>query len=220
MLDLAAGTGKLTADAGPASAPRSPPWSPTRPCSPNCGAGCPRCGRCLARGGDPAAGRERRRRPGRPGHALVRPGPGRARDRPGAGPGRRAGRRCGTSTTTGSTGSRHWPRSARASRTSRCCGGGNGTRSPAGAPGRGGVRLLRAPERCEFEHGQRRTADSLLATVATHSNFLVMEEPDGPAAGRGPRLPARPARDRRGRVRLADGHGRAAGQAVVMAASS
>jgi SAM-dependent methyltransferase len=30
----------------------------------------------------------------------------------------------------------------------------------------------------EFEHGQRRTADSLLATIATHSNFLVLDEPD------------------------------------------
>ena len=29
----------------------------------------------------------------------------------------------------------------------------------------------------EFENGQRRTADSLLATLATHSSFLVMEEP-------------------------------------------
>jgi SAM-dependent methyltransferase len=29
----------------------------------------------------------------------------------------------------------------------------------------------------EFENGQRRTADSLVATIATHSNFLVMEEP-------------------------------------------
>jgi SAM-dependent methyltransferase len=29
----------------------------------------------------------------------------------------------------------------------------------------------------EFENGQRRTADSLLATIATHSNFLVMAEP-------------------------------------------
>jgi ubiquinone/menaquinone biosynthesis C-methylase UbiE len=28
----------------------------------------------------------------------------------------------------------------------------------------------------EFDHGQARTADSLLATIATHSNFLVMEE--------------------------------------------
>ena len=33
------------------------------------------------------------------------------------------------------------------------------------------------PEAGEFEHGQRRTADSLLATIATHSNILVMEEP-------------------------------------------
>lgn len=30
----------------------------------------------------------------------------------------------------------------------------------------------------EFEHGQVRTAESLLATIATHSNFLVMEEPE------------------------------------------
>jgi SAM-dependent methyltransferase len=30
----------------------------------------------------------------------------------------------------------------------------------------------------EFEHGQRRTADSLLATIATHSRLLVMDEPD------------------------------------------
>ncbi len=29
----------------------------------------------------------------------------------------------------------------------------------------------------EFENGQRRTAGSLLATIATHSNFLIMEEP-------------------------------------------
>jgi SAM-dependent methyltransferase len=28
----------------------------------------------------------------------------------------------------------------------------------------------------EFDHGQARTADSLLATIGTHSNFLVMEE--------------------------------------------
>jgi len=29
----------------------------------------------------------------------------------------------------------------------------------------------------EFRNGQRRTADSLVATIATHSNFLVMTEP-------------------------------------------
>jgi SAM-dependent methyltransferase len=34
------------------------------------------------------------------------------------------------------------------------------------------------PEVGEFEHGQLRTADSLLATIATHSNLLVMEEAD------------------------------------------
>ena len=38
--------------------------------------------------------------------------------------------------------------------------------------------MFHAPERREFEHGQPRTADSLLATIATHSNLLVMEEAD------------------------------------------
>ena len=41
-----------------------------------------------------------------------------------------------------------------------------------------GFGLLGTPEVGEFENGQRRTVDSLLATIATHSNFLVMEEPD------------------------------------------
>ncbi len=36
--------------------------------------------------------------------------------------------------------------------------------------------LFSPPERAEFAHGQRRTADSLLATVATHSKLLVMED--------------------------------------------
>ena len=40
-----------------------------------------------------------------------------------------------------------------------------------------GSGLFETPEVGEFENGQRRTADSLLATIATHSNFLVMEEP-------------------------------------------
>ena len=41
-----------------------------------------------------------------------------------------------------------------------------------------GSGLFETPEAGEFENGQRRTADSLLATIATHSNFLVMEEPE------------------------------------------
>jgi SAM-dependent methyltransferase len=41
-----------------------------------------------------------------------------------------------------------------------------------------GSGLFDLPEIGEFENGQRRTADSLLATIATHSNLLVMEEPD------------------------------------------
>ena len=40
----------------------------------------------------------------------------------------------------------------------------------------GGSGLFRAGQTADFDHGQRRTADSLLATIATHSNFLVMEE--------------------------------------------
>ena len=41
-----------------------------------------------------------------------------------------------------------------------------------------GSGLFGPPEVGEFGHGQRRTADSLVATIATHSNLLVMEEPD------------------------------------------
>ena len=36
--------------------------------------------------------------------------------------------------------------------------------------------LFGAAEEGEFEHGQVRTADSLLATIATHSHLLVMDE--------------------------------------------
>ena len=41
-----------------------------------------------------------------------------------------------------------------------------------------GSGLFGTPEIGEFGHGQRRTADSLLATIATHSNLLVMTEPE------------------------------------------
>ena len=41
-----------------------------------------------------------------------------------------------------------------------------------------GSGLFETPEVAEFENGQRRAVDSLLATIATHSNFLVMTEPD------------------------------------------
>jgi len=55
------------------------------------------------------------------------------------------------------------------------------TGNPDGGAGQQGTegtlrRLFRAPEQREFEHGQPRTAESLLATIATHSNLLVMEE--------------------------------------------
>jgi SAM-dependent methyltransferase len=35
-----------------------------------------------------------------------------------------------------------------------------------------------APEQAEFPHGQRRTADSLVATLATRAGLLVMPEPE------------------------------------------
>lgn len=41
-----------------------------------------------------------------------------------------------------------------------------------------GSGLFETPELGEFAHGQRRTADSLVATIATHSNVLVLDEPD------------------------------------------
>jgi len=36
--------------------------------------------------------------------------------------------------------------------------------------------LFSPPERAEFPHGLRRTAESLLATIATHSKLLVMDD--------------------------------------------
>ena len=39
-----------------------------------------------------------------------------------------------------------------------------------------GSGLFHAAEEGEFGHGQARTADSLLATIATHSRLLVMDE--------------------------------------------
>jgi SAM-dependent methyltransferase len=39
-----------------------------------------------------------------------------------------------------------------------------------------GAGLLQAAEEGEFGHGQARTADSLLATIGTHSHLLVMDE--------------------------------------------
>jgi SAM-dependent methyltransferase len=41
-----------------------------------------------------------------------------------------------------------------------------------------GSDLFGAGQIGEFEHGQARTADSLVATIATHSHFLVMDEPE------------------------------------------
>jgi SAM-dependent methyltransferase len=41
-----------------------------------------------------------------------------------------------------------------------------------------GSEFFGAGELGEFEHGQLRTADSLVATIATHSHLLVMDEPE------------------------------------------
>jgi SAM-dependent methyltransferase len=41
-----------------------------------------------------------------------------------------------------------------------------------------GSGLFETPEVGKFAHGQRRTADSLVDTIGTHSNLLVLEEPD------------------------------------------
>ena len=41
-----------------------------------------------------------------------------------------------------------------------------------------GSGLFHAGQTAEFQNGQARTAESLLATIATHSNFLVMDEPE------------------------------------------
>jgi SAM-dependent methyltransferase len=40
------------------------------------------------------------------------------------------------------------------------------------------ARSFTAPERAEFPNSQRRTAESLVATIATHSRLLVMDPPD------------------------------------------
>jgi len=44
-------------------------------------------------------------------------------------------------------------------------------------PGPGLVAQFGSPEQAEFPHGQRRTADSLVATIATRAGMLVMPEP-------------------------------------------
>ncbi|HEY6748649.1 MAG TPA: class I SAM-dependent methyltransferase, partial [Mycobacteriales bacterium] len=45
-------------------------------------------------------------------------------------------------------------------------------------PSTGPVARFGSPEQVEFPHGQRRTADSLVATLATRAGMLVMPEPD------------------------------------------
>jgi SAM-dependent methyltransferase len=45
-------------------------------------------------------------------------------------------------------------------------------------PETNGRELFRDIELREFEHGQQRTADSLVATIATHSALLVMNDPE------------------------------------------
>jgi SAM-dependent methyltransferase len=47
---------------------------------------------------------------------------------------------------------------------------------------RTGAARFGSPERAEFPHGQRRTADSLVATLGTRAGMLVMPEPERQAA--------------------------------------
>lgn len=49
-------------------------------------------------------------------------------------------------------------------------------------PDIGSVAHFSSPERAEFPHGQRRTAGSLVATLATKAGMLVMPEPERQAA--------------------------------------
>ena len=45
-------------------------------------------------------------------------------------------------------------------------------------PGSGGEARFGSPQQADFPHGQRRTADSLVATLATRAGMLVMPEPE------------------------------------------
>ncbi|SEF17692.1 Methyltransferase domain-containing protein [Jiangella alba] len=45
-------------------------------------------------------------------------------------------------------------------------------------PKTGATARFGSPEQAEFSHGQRRTADSLVATIATRAGMLVMPEPE------------------------------------------
>ncbi|HJQ03048.1 MAG TPA: class I SAM-dependent methyltransferase [Jatrophihabitans sp.] len=49
-------------------------------------------------------------------------------------------------------------------------------------PKNGTAARFGSPEQAEFPHGQRRTADSLVATLATRAGMLVMPEPEREAA--------------------------------------
>jgi hypothetical protein len=49
-------------------------------------------------------------------------------------------------------------------------------------PGPGMTAGFGSPEQAEFAHGQRRTADSLVATLATKAGMLVMPEQERQAA--------------------------------------
>ncbi len=48
--------------------------------------------------------------------------------------------------------------------------------------GQAGKELFWPPEGSEYDHGQRQTADSLIATLRTHSAFLIMEPGEREAA--------------------------------------
>ncbi len=65
--------------------------------------------------------------------------------------------------------------------------------------GSAGKRLFLPPEEAEFTHFHVRTAESMIATLRTHSAFLIMTPEEREAAlSRGPPLPGRDAADSSG----------------------
>ncbi|MEU8349211.1 class I SAM-dependent methyltransferase [Streptomyces sp. NPDC048845] len=85
-------------------------------------------------------------------------------------------------------------------------------------PKTGGAARFGSPEQAEFPHGQRRTADSLVATLATRAGGPGHAGTGTPAHARpDPRIPCEQAGDRRRRVHPPDADRRTARAAAVRA---
>ena len=75
----------------------------------------------------------------------------------------------------------------------------------AASPNGGSIAQFGSPEQAEFSHGQRRTADSLVATFATKAGMLVMPEQGTRGHPRSdPRFPHEQTGDRSCRIHPAD----------------